>query len=158
MFRKNKIVITGVSAGGIATYLYSNYILAKTVTAKVYSIPDSGLFLTDYYSPLAGQKVIREKARALLDLVWNGQQFPIEDCLKQFNNDTVQCFNAQNLVKYIKTPMLIIQSPYDQWSLSNLLGVNCLGNKKPPFELQNCNSTVIQVIEDYRDATRKALN
>ena len=72
MFRKNKIVITGVSAGGIATYLYSNYILAKTITAKVYSIPDSGLFLTDYYSPLAGYKIIRERARGLLELVWNG--------------------------------------------------------------------------------------
>jgi len=54
IFRKNKIVITGVSAGGIATYLYSNHFLAKTITAKIYSIPDSGLFLTDYYSPLAG--------------------------------------------------------------------------------------------------------
>ncbi len=54
IFRKNKIVITGVSAGGIATYLYSNHFLAKTITAKVYAMPDSGLFLTDYYSPLAG--------------------------------------------------------------------------------------------------------
>jgi hypothetical protein len=58
IFRKNKIVVTGVSAGGIATYLYSNHFLAKTVTAKIYSIPDSGLFLTDYYSPLAKEKVI----------------------------------------------------------------------------------------------------
>lgn len=78
IFRKNKIVITGVSAGGIATYLYSNHFQAKTVTAKVYSIPDSGLFLTDYYSPLVGEKVIRDKARALLDLVWNDQQYPLE--------------------------------------------------------------------------------
>ncbi len=54
IFRKNKIVITGVSAGGIATYLYSNYFMAKAVTAKVYSIPDSGFFLTDYFSPLIG--------------------------------------------------------------------------------------------------------
>ena len=54
IFRKNKIVVTGVSAGGIATYLYSDHFLAKTVTAKIYSIPDSGLFLTDYFSPLAG--------------------------------------------------------------------------------------------------------
>jgi hypothetical protein len=66
IFRKNKIVVTGVSAGGIATYLYSNHFLAKTVTAKIYSIPDSGLFLTDYYSPLAKEKIIRERAKAIV--------------------------------------------------------------------------------------------
>lgn len=71
MFRKNKIVVTGVSAGGIATYLYSNYFLAKAITAKVYAIPDSGLFLTDYYSPLANMKIIRVRAKALIDIAWS---------------------------------------------------------------------------------------
>lgn len=82
IFRKNKIVITGVSAGGIATYLYSNTFLAKSITAKIYSIPDSGLFLTDYYSPLAGMKIIRERSKALIDLAWGSQQYPIEECLR----------------------------------------------------------------------------
>lgn len=54
--------------------------------------------------------------------------------------------------------MLIIESPYDQWSLSNILGVECLGNKKAPFEIQSCNETVMKVINDYRDASRVALN
>ena len=82
IFRKNKIVITGVSAGGIATYLYSNHFLAKSNTAKIYSIPDSGLFLTDYYSPLAGMKIIREVSKALIDIAWGSQQYPIEECLR----------------------------------------------------------------------------
>jgi hypothetical protein len=40
--------VTGVSAGGIATYMYSNLFESKAIKAKVYAIPDSGLFLTDY--------------------------------------------------------------------------------------------------------------
>jgi len=45
--------MTGVSAGGLATYFWSNYLVENTVTSKVYAFPDSGMFLTDYYSPLA---------------------------------------------------------------------------------------------------------
>ena len=32
---------------------------ALEIVKKVYAIPDSGLFLVDYYSPLAGIKVLR---------------------------------------------------------------------------------------------------
>ncbi len=56
IFKKNKIVVTGVSAGGIATYLYANFFESKSITSKVYIIPDSGLFLTDYESALIGGK------------------------------------------------------------------------------------------------------
>lgn len=44
--RATDVVITGQSAGGLATYLWANYIndLAPK-TAKVWAIPDSGIFL-----------------------------------------------------------------------------------------------------------------
>ncbi len=70
LFRKGKIIVTGKSAGGVATYLYSDYFYEKAITAKVYSIPDSGLFLTDYYSPIVDVKVIRYMSQALIDIVW----------------------------------------------------------------------------------------
>jgi O-palmitoleoyl-L-serine hydrolase len=59
IYNSDKIVISGVSAGGIATYHWSNYLYEHAKTAKVYAIPDSGFFLVDYFSPLVGQKVIR---------------------------------------------------------------------------------------------------
>lgn len=59
MYNGNKIVITGVSAGGIATYLWSNHVLSNTIKAKVYAMPDSGLFLTNYVSPLYGINILR---------------------------------------------------------------------------------------------------
>jgi hypothetical protein len=81
IFRKNKIVITGVSAGGIATYFYANLFKSKSITSLVYAIPDSGLFITDYISPLTGESTIRESTRSLIDIVWGQQRFPIENCL-----------------------------------------------------------------------------
>jgi len=47
-------VLTGVSAGGVAAFLYANYLYENTNTAKVLAIPDSGLFVTEFFSPLVG--------------------------------------------------------------------------------------------------------
>jgi hypothetical protein len=52
-YNGQSIVVTGVSAGGMAVYQWSNYVLDHSKAAKVYSIPDSGMFITDYYSPIA---------------------------------------------------------------------------------------------------------
>lgn len=51
-YNKEAIVITGVSSGGLAAFQWSNYLMQNTKTSKVLSIPDSGFFITDYYSPI----------------------------------------------------------------------------------------------------------
>ncbi len=61
-YNGDSIVITGVSAGGIATYLYSNYLFEHTKTAKVYALPDSGLFITEFYSPFVKMQTIKEQS------------------------------------------------------------------------------------------------
>ena len=51
-YNKDTIVITGKSAGGIATFFWANYLFENSKSSKVYAIPDSGLFITDFVSPL----------------------------------------------------------------------------------------------------------
>ena len=68
-YNGNSIVITGVSAGGMAVYQWSNYVYNNAKGAKVYSIPDSGFFITDYYSPIAQKKILAEKISNLFNLV-----------------------------------------------------------------------------------------
>jgi hypothetical protein len=64
-------VISGISAGGIAAFEWSNYLVENTKKAKIYSLPDSGFFITDYESPLIGRKVLREQATPLFNLVYD---------------------------------------------------------------------------------------
>lgn len=52
-YNGDTIVMTGVSAGGMATYEWTNYLMDNTKKAKVYGMPDSGFFITDYYSEIA---------------------------------------------------------------------------------------------------------
>lgn len=37
--------MTGSSAGGLATFLWTNYVREKSKAKNVYSVPDSGIFL-----------------------------------------------------------------------------------------------------------------
>lgn len=63
----------------MGTYFHSNYLYEQTKTSKVYGIPDSGLFLVDYYSTLAGAAVLQVRAKNLLKLINdNNQGFPIK--------------------------------------------------------------------------------
>lgn len=46
LFSASEIAVTGQSAGGLATFLWTNYIVARaSKTTKVWSVPDSGIFL-----------------------------------------------------------------------------------------------------------------
>lgn len=68
-YNGDSIILTGVSAGGMGTYFYSNYLYENTKTSNFYAIPDSGLFLVDYFSVLAGASVLQVRAKNLFKLI-----------------------------------------------------------------------------------------
>lgn len=39
------IIVTGGSAGGLATFFWANYVREKAKAKNVYAVPDSGIFL-----------------------------------------------------------------------------------------------------------------
>ena len=47
-YNKNTIVVSGLSAGGVATYYWVDYVQQRTKTSKVYGIPDSGMFIDTF--------------------------------------------------------------------------------------------------------------
>ena len=126
----------------MATFQWVQYLKEHTKTAKVYGMPDSGLFLTDFYSAIVDQKVIRVIGENLLKLVGTDEKElpePVRMCIHKLN-DLVSCYDASNYAENIHAPLFIIESPYDQWSISNLLKAkSCLGNKQAPYSIINCN-------------------
>jgi hypothetical protein len=69
LYNANKVVVTGESAGGIATYLWADHVYKKSVNKQVYSIPDSGLFLIDYPNPKTGNALFPTQLNVLFNLV-----------------------------------------------------------------------------------------
>lgn len=74
-----------------------------------------------------------------------GSGFPLPQCLKEYD-EFYHCYNAANLAKYLKAPMFIIESPYDQFSIDNIIVANCK-SKKAPYNLDDCNETARAAIE-----------
>lgn len=68
-YNGDRIVITGVSAGGMAAFFYSNYLMEHSKRAKVYAVPDSGLSITDFVSPTSGEAVIRHLGTSLFKFI-----------------------------------------------------------------------------------------
>ena len=145
--------MTGVSAGGMATYEWSNYVLDHTKKAKFYALPDSGFFITDFYSDLVDMKVLRSYAKNLVDLVGVDEKEmpePILKCTKKPGLELIDCFNTANYAEFLRSPMFIVQSPIDAYSLQNAVAVQCLNGQKPPFSLQSCSDEEFAAIEKYR--------
>ena len=53
--------------------------------------------------------------------------------------------------------MLIIESPYDQYSLDNIIVALCKRNKDPPYSIEACDEEERLAIEDYRKLTLEAI-
>jgi len=124
----DKFVVSGCSAGGLATFNWTQYIsdyLANLGSkAQVYGIPDSGFFV-DHLNQVTKDFDYRKSMQQLY-LVVNQEVAPIStECLKDHKGEEYMCLFAQNLSNYIKTPFLMEQPGYDSWQIDNILGENC---------------------------------
>lgn len=45
--KSQEIMVTGSSAGGVAAFMWVNYVWEKATVKNVYAVPDAGIFL-DY--------------------------------------------------------------------------------------------------------------
>lgn len=70
--------------------------------------------------------------------------------MKEPGFDIVDCFNVANYAQFLKAPLFMIQSPYDEFSLKNIVGASCITNKDEPYSIETCNKTTLSAIDDYR--------
>jgi len=130
------VVVSGCSAGGLATFLHCDHWATAIMTAtngaaKVVCMPDSGFFLDEELGPkyhLNMQKVYTLHQSSSKGL--NAACVAAED-------DTSNCIFAQHTLPYIKTPIFMLQSQYDSWQSTFVAGA-C--NGWPPH---NCNTTIM---------------
>ena len=83
--------------------------------------------------------------------------FPIPECIAENQKDILECYTASNLTKYFKAPMFLVESPYDAYSIENIVYTKCQENQRPPFSIQNCNQTTRDAIEEYRKGVFEAI-
>lgn len=123
MNRATDVIVSGCSAGGLATFLHcdhwANEIQKATSGAKVVCMPDSGFFLDEDRSPMYGSNMrnvyrFQESSSAGLN----------SDCVAAHTTHPEKCILAQWASEHIKTPTFPLQSEYDAWQTGNVLEGN----------------------------------
>ena len=130
-----------MSAGGIGTYYWVDYLRANTKKAKVVGIPDSGVFIDDFFSPIAQKQVTLEKFENLLKVVGmpEGDDLPLcaKRCIEATKNESL-CTTTPAYLNYVESPLLVIESTYDQWAIDNIVLARCKTDPAPPYSIANC--------------------
>ena len=132
-----EVIISGNSAGAKATYLHADWwaeqIATVAPTAKVYGLPDDGMFL-DFdrdYSHESHEKTTWEgnvKGRYTQQLQWvyhmmNTSAAIDQSCLRHYLPLGVpwKCMFGQHSLQFITTPMFVMQTMYDSWQMKQIL-------------------------------------
>jgi hypothetical protein len=114
-------VISGCSAGGLATYLHLDWWRAQLPSKmRVVGMPDSGFFL-DFEGPP------QYHSKMIWTFTWMNATSGVNDkCIASYqrNGEEWHCFFAQHTSPFITTPIFPLQSEYDSWQVSNDLGSN----------------------------------
>lgn len=133
------LVVSGCSAGGLATFLHTDQwcdMLKKAnPAAKCVGLPDSGFFL-DYQDPtvtcsppsvndgLLGQTI---NGNYHCGLKWtytiqNATAGINQDCVGAHKGEEWKCMFAEHSSEHIHSPMFAMQSQYDSWQTGNVQG------------------------------------
>lgn len=119
------IIVTGQSAGGLAAYLWTNYIVDRASTkTKIKSLPDSGIFL-DSTNFVTKKNDYKEIFLNFMRLSNEQIDPPNADCVKYNPTAKWKCMFAEYNYEYIKVPVFAIQSLYDTWCLRYIIGIFC---------------------------------
>ena len=144
------VVLSGHSAGGLATFLHADYVAALLPKSVVSfsAAPDAGFFLD--HPDVYGRPTFGRAMRASFRLA-NASSALYAQC-KRSHADPFDCVFPQHFAQYIQTPLHVIQSQYDSWQLSNILRLTC----DPPRG--TCNASMLATFQRYHETEKHALN
>lgn len=80
-----EVVVSGNSAGGLAVFLWANYIKDRVKVGKVWAIPDSGIFL-DTYNVTNGVNTYKNSFKNLMRISNIEIDPPVAECVQKYEN------------------------------------------------------------------------
>ena len=153
------IVVSGHSAGGLATFLNADFIRSKLPAAASSTlhffgaVPDGGFFLD---APnRAGVRAYGAAMRALF-AIGNASGSLNARCIASragiANSSEYDCLFPQHHARFMQTPVRVTQSLYDAWQLPNVLALGC----SPPAA--TCSAAQLADFQHYRNLTLAAMH
>lgn len=129
------VIVSGCSAGGLATYLHTDQWCDAVPSAKCAGLPDSGFFLDYQNAPCTPTSTTSGRNRRNTipgdyhcGLKWTYTQ---QNCSAGVNQDCIaahtptgdewMCMFAEHSAEHIKHPVFAMQSEYDSWQTGHVL-------------------------------------
>jgi hypothetical protein len=73
----------------------------------VYSVPDSGMFISNFPNPYTGNYDLMEAGANLVSIVNTEIDMPISNCVKEMKTNDA-CFMINAYPQYLKAPTFIV--------------------------------------------------
>jgi hypothetical protein len=139
------VVLSGHSAGGLATYLHADYVRAQLPSSLAFyaAVPDAGFFLDHAVYGSSSDFHFGDGMRLTWGLA-NASHSWSAQCVAAHSSRPSDCIFPQNFARYIETRMHVTQSQYDAWQLPNILRLGC----DPPKG--DCNASQLASFQQYR--------
>ncbi|KAJ4730706.1 Pectin acetylesterase [Rhynchospora pubera] len=113
----NQVLLSGCSAGGLATILHCDQFRALFPgNTKVKCLADAGLFLDA--TDVSGGQTIRSFFQGVVDMLGVAKNLP-GTCTSRM--DATSCFFPENLVGNVQTPIFLLNAAYDVWQIQESL-------------------------------------
>ncbi|KAJ0979442.1 hypothetical protein J5N97_014916 [Dioscorea zingiberensis] len=151
-------LLTGCSAGGLATFIHcDNFraLLPKQTTVKC--LPDAGFFIDA--NDISGKRTLRSFYHDVVHLQDLANDLS-KDCISK--TEPAQCFFPQEFIKYIRTPLFILNPAYDAWQVQHVLAPSTSDPQRRwqrcRLNIHNCDSKLLEALQGFRTTMLNALS
>jgi len=117
MNKATEVILTGGSAGGLATFIHADQIAAMLPkTVKRYkAAPFSGMFLR--HVNVNNEVVYEQQLKQVFELQNSSYGVDVHCLVGKAEKDRHLCMFGQETIRHSITPMFVMNSMYDEWSL-----------------------------------------
>lgn len=138
------VIVSGFSAGGLASLVWGNYIDAQTDKKdNTYIIPDSGVFYD--LTAKDGNHYLNKIMKELIKYSGDNSKLLKTFCKIQNEDELYKCFLPESIFENIKLPILLVQNLYDTAVVGSLYREDCLFHKN---FIDNCSKKDMDAIYD----------
>ncbi|KAK4776180.1 hypothetical protein SAY87_024141 [Trapa incisa] len=151
-------LLSGCSAGGLATLIHCDdfrKLIPKATTVKC--LADAGFFLDE--KDIIGNNTMRSFYSRVIRLQGVARSF-YQDCIAKM--EPSKCMFPEEIVKYVRTPVFVVNPAYDFWQIQHILVPESSDPKGSwrdcKLNLRACTPNQLEVLKGYRGSLLKALS
>jgi hypothetical protein len=146
-----KVLLTGSSAGGSASWLWSTYVNSLLTNPMALSVVADSTTMMNVPT-VSGDFKLLTQTENLFKITNVDEKTPLTTCNRFKAGEEYKCISLEFAWTSLTARILLISSQYDSWFIYNGTEINCVIDGKEGKTLANCSSSEIANIENNRKA------